>query len=158
MDAFIALLLLILVIWLFGDVLFTLLCRCIAFFICMWLAMELHHRLAKIIMEMGLTEQPIWAGFVSFVAVLGICWFLLRCIGVRVRTGAVGDGEAVALDGFRIGLVCAICLAIFLMLAALTSGQLLLVSWIFLSVIAIGVAGLDVCAPSVMGRAAKWFD
>jgi hypothetical protein len=158
MDAFIALLLLILVIWLFGDVLFSFLCRFVAFFICMWLAMEIHHRLAKIVMEMGLTEHPHWAGLISFVVVLAICWCLLRCIGVRVRSGAVGDGEAVALDGFRIGLFCAICLAIFLMLAALTSGQLLLVSWIFLCVMAIGVAGLDVCAPSVMGRAVKWFD
>lgn len=158
MNAFIALLLFVLVVWLFGDVLFLLICRFVAFLICMWLAMQVYHRLAKIVLEMGLTDQPHWAGLISFVVVLVICWFLLRCIGVRVRSGAVGDGEAVALDGFRVGLLCAICLAIFLMLASLSGGQLLLVSWIWLCVIAMAISGLDVCAPSVMGRAAKWFD
>lgn len=158
MDALISLLLLILVIWWFGDVFVSFLWRFISFFVCMWIAMAIYHRLAQIVIEMGFVEHQPWAGVISFVVVFGICWSLLRCIGVRVDCGAVGDGEAVALDGFRIGLVCAICLAIFMMLAALTSGQLLFVSWVFLCVIAVGVAGLDVCAPSVMGRAAKWFD
>lgn len=158
MDALLGLLLLILVLWLFGDVLFLLVCRFVALFVCMWLAMAIHHRLAQFLVQTGMVEEPHWAGLCSFFVVLGLCWFLLKCIGVRVRSGAVGDGEAVALDGFRAGLVCAICLAIYLMLASLSAGQLLLVSWIWLSVLAIAIAGLDVCCPGALGRAAKWFD
>lgn len=158
MDALLGLLLLILAVWLFGDVLFLLVCRFIALLICMWLAMAIHHRLAHFLMDIGLTKEPHWAGVYSFFAVLGICWFLLRWIGVRVRSGAVGDVEAVGLDGFRIGLVCAICFAIFLMLASLSAGQLLLVSYIWMSVFAIAIAGMDVCCPAVLGRAARWFE
>ena len=158
MDILLAILLLILIVWLFGDVLFLLLCRFVAFMLCMWLAMQVYHRLAKIVMDMGLTDQPHWASLISFLAVLAICWFLLHCIGVRVRGGPVGDGEAVALDGFRVGIICAICLAVFLMVASFSSGLLTLVSWISLCVIAVMASVFDVCAPSVMGRAAKWFD
>lgn len=158
MDAFISIFLMILLIALFGDILFQVICRFIAFFICLWLAMHLHHRLARLVIDVDLTQQPHWAAVIAFVVVMGLCWFLLRCVGVRVRDGAVGDGEAVALDAFRIGLVCVICFAIFLILSSLSSGTLLLVSWIWLSVLAICVAGIDVCCPTAMSRAARWFE
>lgn len=157
MDAVISLLLLLLVVWLFADVLFLLLFRFVAFYVCMWVASQVQCRLAMMLLDMGFTERPFWAGLTSFTVVLGVCCFLLRCIAVRVRSREVGDAEAVSLDGFRIGLVCAICLAIFLVLASLTHGQLLTMSWIWLCVLAISISGLDVGAPSVMGRIANWF-
>lgn len=158
MEILIGLLLLFLVVCLFSDILVMLFCRTVALQLCFWLALQFQAHVAELVLDIGITDRPAFAHLIAFLLLLLVVWHVLHVIGLRVCQGSVGDAEAVALDATRIGLVCAIALAMFVTLSSLTSGKLLLVSWIWLTILAVFVAGLDVCCPSLLGRVAKCFD
>lgn len=157
-DSLISLMLFLLILWLFGDLLIEFVSRFVAFAVCSWLEATFQRHLTEFLVETRLAENSKLAEVVAFCVVCVLCWLVLCSIRRHIRDGSVGDGQAVALDAFRTALVAAIGLAVYLMLASLTAGTLLLVSWIWICVFALVVAGLDVCCPSALGRVASCLD
>lgn len=158
MDALIGLLILLVAMWLFGDIVLTLLCRVAVVLTSFWVVMHFQNQVARLLMDAGLIHRPSVAQVVTFLVLLGICCRSLRGIAGRVEQGSLSDGETVALDLGRIGLVCAIGLALLITLGSLSSGQLFLLSWMWLLILAVFTTGLDVCCPSLLGRAARLFN
>ena len=156
MDLILGVLLLLIACWLFGELLLMLLGRFAVFVVCAWTSWSCMVYLSSWLLNYGWLRDPRLAEFVAFLIVFGLGWHLLRFLAHRIRSVAVGDVEAVTLDSLRVGIVFAICLSVLVTLASLTRGELLFVSWFWLSFLAIVAAGFDVWRPSTLGTVAKW--
>lgn len=156
MELILGLLLLLFAFWLFGELVLMLLGRFAVFLVCAWASWSCMAYLSQWLVTCGWPSDPRLAEFVAFLIVFTLGWQLLRFLAYRIRFVALGDAEAVALDSLRVGVVFAIGLSVLVMLASLTRGELLFVSWFWLSFLAIAAAGYDVWRPSTLGTVAKW--
>jgi len=156
MEMILALLLVLVAFWLFGALIAMLTCRFGVFLGCAWAFWSLMAYLSQWLMTSGWLHDPRLAEFIAFLIVFAIGWRLLRFVATRVRSVSVGDAEAIALDVLRVGIVFAIGLSMLVMVGSLTYGELLFVSWFWLSVFAVLIAGLDVSRPAILGTVAKW--
>jgi hypothetical protein len=158
MEWLIALALLFALIFLFGDILLMLVVRIGMFLLMLWVACVIHGSLVKVLVESELIDDIAVANLLGFVAVLFVCCSLLRwSSGLAVAGVHKSDVQIVGLDAFRVGLIVAVGFALLITLAAVTTGKLLLVSWMWLLILAVLAAGLDVCFPSVLGGATRLF-
>jgi hypothetical protein len=156
MELILGLLLLLFAFWLFGELILMLLGRFAVFLVCAWASWSCMAYLSQWLLSSGWPRDPRLAEFVAFLIVFTLGWQLLRFLAYRIRSVSIGDTEAVALDSLRVGIVFAIGLSVLVMLASLTRGELLFVSWFWLTFFAIAIAGLDVWRPSTLGTVANW--
>jgi hypothetical protein len=155
MELLLGLLLLLFAVWLFGELVLMFLARFAVFLICAWISWTCMAYLTHWLLACGWIRDHRLAEFASFLVVFALGWQLLRFLACRIRSVSIGDAEAVALDSLRVAIVFSIGLSLLVMLASLTRGELLFVSWFWLTFFALVVAGLDVWSPSTLGTLAK---
>ena len=84
-DAIIGTILVLLAVFLFGDVLLMLLCRALAVFACFWLAMQFQHRVATLFIDLGLIQRPWLAQTAAFLLLFAVCVCGYYFLAARAR-------------------------------------------------------------------------
>lgn len=151
MECVIAMALLAALVLFFGDILLMLAIRIGMFLLMLWVVCLIQKSVASVLIDSGLITHTAAANLIAFVAVMFLCCSLLHWSSGAASSRVVTDVQAVGLDVFRVGLLLALGAALFITQTAVASGKLLLVSWIWLMILAVFAAGLDVCIPSLLG-------
>ena len=155
MEWLVALILTFVLILIFGDILMMLAIRIGMFLLMLWLVCLIQKSVATVLVDSGLIVSPGPANLIGFAMVMFLCCSLLHWSSRAAASAEQSDAHAVALDSFRVGLVVAIGVALLITLTAVASGKVILVSWIWLMILAVCAAGLDVSVPSFLGGAVK---
>ena len=150
MEWLVVLALLAILLLLFGDILMMLVIRIGMFILLLWMVCMIQRSVASVVMQTELFSSPVAANLVGFVAVMFLCCSLLYWSS-HAASSAVNAAQMVGVDAFRVGLLVAIGTGLLITLGAVASDQLLLISWIWLTILAVFAAGFDVCFPSVLG-------
>lgn len=151
MEWVVALVLLAALILAFGDVMLMLAIRVGTFLLMLWIVCLVQKSVTSVLVSSGMIDSLTVANLFGFVTVAFLCCSLLQWSSGVIQTNAISDSQAVGFDAFRVGLLVAMGVAIFLTLSAVAAGELLLVSWVWLTILAVFAAGLDVCFPSMLG-------
>jgi len=153
MEWVVALVLLAALVFVFGDVMLMLAIRLGTFLLMLWIVCLIQKSVASVLVDSGLIAHIAVANLLGFVAIAFLCCSLLQWSSGVVSAPGATDSQIVGIDSFRVGLLVAMAVAIFLTLTAVAAGKLLLISWIWLMILAVFAAGLDVCFPSMLGGA-----
>lgn len=155
MEWFVVLALFLGLILLFGDILMMLGIRIGMFLLMLWVVCLIQKSVATVLMGSGLITHLAVANLLGFVAVMFLCCSLLQWSSGVAANAKQSDSKTVGIDVFRVGLVVAVGFALLVTLSAVATGKLLLISWIWLMILAVFAAGLDVCFPSILGGTVK---
>ena len=154
MEWLVALALLAALLLLFGDILMMLAIRIGMFVLLLWMVCLIQRSVASVVMQSEMFRSPAASNLVGFVAVMFLCCSLLYWSS-QAASSAVTAAQVVGIDAFRVGLLVAIGTGLLITLGAVASDKLLLISWIWLTILAVFAAGFDVCFPSVLGGTAN---
>jgi|GEM_PF-7125156 len=154
MEWLVALALLAALLLMFGDILMMLAIRIGMFLMLLWMVCLIQRSVASVVIQTEMFKSPAAANLVGFVAVMFLCCSLLYWSSYAASR-AVTSAQVVGIDAFRVGLLVAIGTGLLITLGAVATDKLLLVSWIWLTILAVFAAGFDVCFPSVLGDTAN---
>tara|TARA_R110002049_G_scaffold124814_3_gene280363 strand:+ start:8745 stop:9263 length:519 start_codon:yes stop_codon:yes gene_type:complete len=155
MEWFVVLALLLGLILVFCDILLMLTIRFSMFLLLLWGVCLIHKSVTIMLMDSGLIMHHAVANLLGLAVVMFLCCSLLKWSSGVAANAELSDLQTVGIDVFRIGLLIAVGFALLITLMGVAAGKLLLISWVWLMILAVFASGIDVCFPSILGETVK---
>lgn len=134
-----------------SDVLVKSILRFAGFCLCLWITLRLQGSASKVLLQYGLQNHPALVELITFFGLLSICSAIFRWIMGRVQYPLSGS-KVVCLDILRIGLIISMIVAFLMMILSMIVGQSILLSNLWIILIAVTSSCLDVCAPNLLSN------
>lgn len=135
-----------------GDLILSLAIKLAGFFVCLWLAAELHSRVAQALLEEGLLKSAALADVAAFAAIFLLCLAVFSWIVGQVRRGIATGIRAVGLDVVRVALVLVIVVLALATLFGVLVGKVIALPILWIVIAAAVAAILDEVCPKLLSR------